>query len=160
MRRVVVMCATAAVAGVFASVSGAAAPTVIPFSFSATVPVSGVCSFDLTLSATVSGTETVFTDSSGASRLAFHQTEVDSFTANGVTLTSQPYPSNTEIDLDASGNVISDEVSGVVEHIALPDGTVFVTAGRSNAITSAGQFAIQPQMGSQGNLAAFCAAFS
>jgi hypothetical protein len=87
---------------------------------------------------------------------------VDTFSANGVTLVSEPYPSNIHVVIDPNGNFVSWETSGVVENIVLPDGTIFHTAGRfSNLVwPPTGDFSVLPQFGSQGDVAAFCAAFS
>ena len=164
MRRVAFLCAALVAAGVSASVAGAAPPTSAPYSFSGPLPLPGVCSFDVALNVTTTGTETFFLDSDGALRIGLHATEVDTFNANGVTLVGEPYTYNIQAVIDANGNLVSEYLNGGAETIVLPDGTVFHTAGRTNSLVwplnNPGGPAILPEFGSQGNVAAFCAALS
>lgn len=163
--RISVTCAALVGAGAFASVAGAAAPSVVPISYTATATLSGVCSFDVTDTEMINGSETWFTTPAGGFRVGVHQTEVDSFSANGITFAGEEYTTNGEIVIDANGTVTSNESTGEVERVVLPDGTLFLTAGRTNVNVwppnnpGAGTF-IFPEFGNQGDIAAFCGAFS
>lgn len=165
MGRLVALAAVLVAAGAFASVAAGAAPTVIPYSVTATVPLTGACSFEISVTAVATGTETLFFNSSGALvRQSTHQVEQDTFTANGVTLSGEPYVTNAELLFDSSGNITHNYESGQSERVILPDGTAFFTAGHTDsAVYPPGNpesFFIQPQVGNQGDIAAFCAALS
>ena len=164
MRRLLCLCAALLAAGAFASLAGASPPQVLTVPYTVTEPASGVCSFPVSVTASGTAIETFFFDSDGSFRVGVHQTEADSFTANGITLTGEQYVSNYQVRFDAQGNITSYFAQGVVERIVLPDGTLFLTAGRSNILVwppgNPGGFALTPQFGSQSDSAAFCAALS
>lgn len=64
-----------------------------------------------------------------------HYLGQDTFTANGKSLTGDPYRVNLLLEWDSSGNLIRADYSGVIERITLPDGTrVFFSAGRADAM--------------------------
>ena len=71
---------------------------------------------------------------------------------------------NAELLFDSSGNITHNYESGQSERVILPDGTAFFTAGHTDsAVYPPGNpesFFIQPQVGNQGDIAAFCAALS
>ena len=71
-----------------------------------------------------------------------------------------PYVVNAEILFDNSGNVTHLYVTGIYEKIPLPDGSLFVSAGRADFTTHGVGFLISPDKGNPGNLAGFCAALS
>jgi hypothetical protein len=120
-----------------------------------------VCAFPINVDATVSGTETDYFDQSGTlTRSFFHQVEQDTFTANGRTLVGTPFTFNFDALFDSDGNVTQAFTDGVVETIPLPDGTLFISAGRTDWTQRLGGFVLSPDMGNSGNLAAFCAALS
>ena len=148
----------------FANVTGAAAaaPTKTEFSFTASGVLTDVCSFPVNVDSTVSGFEIDFFDGSGAlTRIYIHNVEQDTFTANGKTLTGIPFTFNIEVLFDSSGNVTNVFASGVVEKIPLPDGSLFVSAGRLDFAAHPGAtFLISPDKGNPGNVAGFCAALS
>lgn len=109
-----------------------------------------------------SRTEVDYRDQSGAlTRIFAHQLEQDTFTANGTTLVGTPFMFNFEELFDSSGNVTHAYTSGLVETIPLPDGTLFISAGRTDFTQHPGAgFVLSPDMGNPGNLAGFCAALS
>ena len=120
-----------------------------------------VCAFPINVDSTISGFEIDYVDQSGALTRSFiHQVEQDTFTANGRTLVGTPYTVNTEVLFDSSGNVTQIFGSGLVETIPLPDGSLFVSAGRLDFTQHPGVFILSPDMGHTGDLAAFCAALS
>ena len=148
---------------IFALSALADRPTRIPFT---DVTVSGVltdvCAFPVNVDATASGTETDYVDQSGTvTRIFVHEVEQDTFTANGRTLMGTPFTFNVEVLFDSNGNVTHIFASGLVETIPLPDGSLFVSAGRLDFTQHPGvQFLLSPDMGHTGDLAAFCAALS
>ena len=163
MRRVVFLLSLVA-AGVFAASAGATKPVITHFSDMDLPPVtlSGVCSFDVAVTSDVRGTEIDYFDANGAlTRVYVHIVEQDTFSANGKEITGEPYTFNIEVLFDADGNVTHIFASGLVEKIILPDGTLFISAGRVDFIAHPGaDFLISPDVGNPGNIAAFCAALS
>ena len=148
---------------IFVPAAAAAQPTKTTFSgltFSAVL--SGVCSFDVNVDSTVSGTEIDFVDQSGnLTHVYVHQVEQDTFTANGKTLTGIPYTLNLDILFDSSGNITHVFSNGLVEKIPLPDGTLFVSSGRLDFTNHPGvTFVLSPDVGNPGNVAGFCAALA
>jgi hypothetical protein len=162
-RQVAVLAMVALSAAVFVSAAAGAEPTKFdlpPDTFTSTV--TGVCAFPVSVSYTVSGTETDFVDQSGAlTMIHLHVVEQDVFSANGKTLTGLPYTFNIDVLFDSSGNLTHVYASGVVSRVPLPDGTVFFTAGRNDFVLHPGvDVLIQPDRGAQGDVAGFCAALS
>jgi len=140
-RRTTLLVLVAAVAtAVFASAAAAAQPTKTTFSGATFNSVlSGVCPFDVNVVSTDSGTEIDFVDQGGnPTQSHIHQVEQDTFTANGKTLTGIPFTFNLDILFDSSGNVTHAFAEGVVEKIPLPDGTLFVSAGRLDFVDHPG----------------------
>jgi hypothetical protein len=146
---------------IFALSAIADRPTRIPFegvTFSSVL--TDVCAFPVNVDSTISGTEIDYVDHSGAlTRIFFHQVEQDTFTANVKTLVGIPYTVNTEVLFDSNGNVTHVFASGLFETIPLPDGSLFVSAGRADFTQHPGVgFLLSPDMGNSGNLEGFCAA--
>jgi hypothetical protein len=161
--KLVVFLLSVAAAGVFTASAGATKP--VKTDFAATdVPgtLSGVCSFDVSLSSDLRGTQIRYVDANGAvTGRRIHIVEQDTFSANGKVITGEPYTFNIDIVLDAGGNVTHIFASGVLEEIILPDGTFFLSAGRADFIVHPGtDFLITPDFGRSGNVAALCAALS
>jgi hypothetical protein len=163
MRKVAIFCSAVAVAGVMASSAFAAPPTKFPFS-AAGIPatLSGVCSFDVAVSTDISGYEIDYTDQSGTLTRAFdHATEQDTFSANGKSITGEPFTVNLEVLFDSTGAVTHVYGSGLFERIVLPSGTLFLSAGRADFTQHQGvTFLLSPDVGNPGDVAAFCAALS
>ena len=124
--------------------------------------LSGVCAFDITIQATVQTTEFDYFDGSGTlTRIYFHATEQDTFTGPGRSLTTIPYTYNFELRFDSSGEFTAVVVSGVVLQLRLPDGSLFLSAGRINVLAHPGiSFSFVPDVGHSGNLDALCAALA
>ena len=149
-------------AAVFASTAAGAPPTKIEGSFSVPPHTLSLCGFDVVSSATVTFTELDLVDQSGApTRSFFHIVEQDTFAANGKSLTSEPLTFNFDVLFDSSGNVEQIYISGIVEKVRLPDGSLFITSGRID-FTARGnpEFVLTPDHGATVNLAGFCAALS
>jgi hypothetical protein len=152
-----------AVAGVLASSAFAGPPTKESFSgLTFTATMTGICSFDVAVSSTVSGFEIDYTDESGALTRAYvHETEQDTFSANGKSITGEPFTFNLDVLFDSTGAVTHVYASGVVEQLVLPSGTLFLSAGRADFTQHPGvNFLLSPDVGNPGDVAAFCAALS
>ena len=163
LRRLSVVFLVAVGAVIFALSAVADRPTRIPFegvTFSSVL--TDVCAFPINVDSTISGFEIDYVDQSGAlTRIFVHQVEQDTFTANGKTLVGTPFTFNTEILFDSDGNVTHVFASGLFETIPLPDGSLFVSAGRADFTQHPGVgFLLSPDRGNPGNLAGFCAALS
>ncbi len=160
--RIMTVFAVAVGAAIFASSAAADKPRRTEFTgltFSSVL--TGVCSFPVTVDSTVSGFEIDHVDKSGAVRVFVHQVEQDTFTANGKMLVGLPFTINAEILFDSSGNVTNLFSNGVFEKILLPDGSLFVSAGRADFAQHPGvSFLLSPDKGNPGNVAGFCAALS
>jgi hypothetical protein len=163
LRRLMIVFVIAVGAAVFASSAAAESPRRTEFSgvtFSSVL--TDVCSFPVAVDSTVSGTEIDYFDNSGAlTRIFIHQVEQDTFTANGHTLVGLPFTVNVQFLFDSGGNVTNIIFNGVFETIPLPDGSLFVSAGRADLADHPGvQFIISPDEGNPGDVAGFCAALS
>jgi hypothetical protein len=142
--------------------AAATEPIISHYTQTADVTISGVCAFDLAIHATIQVTEIDYFDNSGVFvRVYLHATEQDTFTGPGGSLTSVPYTYNVEAQFDSNGDTTSWVVDGVVLRIPLPNGKLFVSAGKINVLNHRGtQFFISPDFGRSGNLTAFCAALA
>jgi hypothetical protein len=147
--------------GVLAHPAAATEPTRVPIDDSDTFVVEDICSFPVTINASFVGTETTFVDKNGAvTRIHDHIVEQDVFTANGESLTGLPFTFNIQV-LFEDGEVTHIYASGLVERVPLPDGTVFLSAGRLDFAAHPGSdFRIVPDVGRSGDVAAFCAALA
>jgi hypothetical protein len=152
---------TLSATGMLAYPAAAVPPTREPFEATTIVVAEDICSFPVTIAATQVGTETTFYDQSGdVTRILVHNVEQDVFTANGKSLTGLPYTFNIDV-LFEDGEVTNVFASGVVARVPLPDGTVFLSAGRLDFEAHPGsQFRIVPDVGRSGDVAAFCAALA
>jgi hypothetical protein len=163
MRRVATLCSALVVAGLLAASAFAAAPTKTTFSaMDIPATLTGVCSFDVAVSTDVSGFEIDDTDQSGAlTRAYLHTTEQDTYSANGKTITGEPFTYNLDVRFDSAGEVTHVYASGVTARIVLPSGTLFLSAGRADFTQHPGvTYLLSPDVGNPGDVAAFCAALS
>jgi hypothetical protein len=152
---------TLSATGILAQPAAAVEPTREPIDDTITSVVEDICSFPVTITATIVGTETTFYDESGeVTRQQIHVVEQDIFSANGETLTGLPFTFNIQV-LFEDGEVTHVYASGLVERVPLPDGTVFLSAGRLDFAAHPGaEFRIVPDVGRSGDVAAFCAALA
>jgi hypothetical protein len=82
-------------AGVLAHPAAAIEPTRVPIDETDIYVVEDICSFPITITATVVGTETTFYDQSGeVTRIHDHVVEQDVFSADGESLTGLPFTFN------------------------------------------------------------------
>ena len=152
---------TLSATGVLAHPAAAVAPTREPFDATTIIVDEDICSFPITITATQVGTETTFYDQSGnVTRIHVHIVEQDVFSANGKSLTGLPYTFNIDVRFE-DGEVTHVYASGVVARVPLPDGTMFLSAGRVDFQAHPGsEFLIVPDFGRSGDVAAFCAALA
>jgi hypothetical protein len=152
---------TLSATAILAHPAAAVAPTREPVDFTNIVVAEDICSFPVTITATVVGTETTFYDQSGdVTRTHIHFVEQDVFSANGESLSGLPYTVNIHV-LFEDGEVTHVYSSGLVARVPLPDGTVFLSAGRLDFAAHPGaEFRIVPDVGRSGDVAAFCAALA
>jgi len=162
MGRVAILFTVLAAMGIFASTAFAAKPTQTSFSYTGlSNTLSGVCSFDVAITTNVSGTEIDYFNADGTlNRVYLHTVEQDTFSANGKSITGEPYATNAELLVDATGAITNIYASGVVERLVLPSGTLFLSAGRIFLSHPDVTFNLSPDVGNPGDVAAFCAALS
>jgi hypothetical protein len=123
--------------------------------------VTGVCPFSFTSTSSLTATEIDFKNGSGqVIRTAFHATETDVFTANGVTLMGRPYHFTVQVQFDSNGNPTSIVGSGIAENMPLPGGGVFLSAGTTDLLARGDQVILAPDHGTSGNIPALCAALA
>jgi hypothetical protein len=122
--------------------------------------LTGMCAFDIQLIGVGTAHGTDFFDNNGTLiRMQFNAVEQDTFTANGKTLVSHPYTFNGQWYFDSDGNVTEAYGSGVFVRVPLPDGGVFIGAGR-NDTPHPGPYTYDPDHGVLHNLEGFCAALA
>jgi hypothetical protein len=152
---------TLSATGILAHPAAAIEPTRVPIDQTDTFEVQDICSFPVTITATIVGTETTFYDQSGeVTRIQIHVVEQDVFSTDSASLTGLPFTFNIQV-LFEDGEVTHVYASGLVERVPLPDGTVFLSAGRLDFAAHPGSdFRIVPDVGRSGDVAAFCAALA
>jgi hypothetical protein len=149
-------------AAVLAPAASAAKPTKSEITFVDISPLTGVCPFEVTVQSTVNLTLLQFFDQSGAlRRWNGHVVEQNTFAANGKSLTSLSHTFEFEVLFDSSGAITQFFENGVLARVVLPDGSVFLAAGRVDFVPHGSPpFLFTPDWGTSGNVAAFCAALS
>jgi len=146
----------------FAATAQAAKPVMFPINIAFTGVWTDGCSFPITVDFNSSGTGTVFFDESGApTRVHVYLTEQDTYHANGKTLTGTPYTFNFEILIDSNGNVVSQYADGIAGKVRLPDGGLFIAAGRIDfGAQGFPMFTFDVDTGATVNLDGLCAALA
>lgn len=147
---------------IFSGTAVADQPTVTEFNATFTAVLTDACAFPVNVSGTVQGKETDFVDQSGAiTSIHFQGIEQDTFSANGQTLVGEPFHADAVFVFDSSGNVERAVGQGIVEKVRLPDGNLFIAAGRVDFVAhDFPTFVLTPDVGATVNLAGFCAALS
>jgi hypothetical protein len=153
---------TIAISALLVPQAGATPPTKNDFTFTQTNVIDDVCAFTVTVESVVSGTEIDYFDESGAAtRINATVVEQDTYSANGKTLVGLPFHEHLEFTFDKNGTPTSVFENGVLSRVPLPDGTVFMTAGRIDFVAHGfAPFLFIPDHGHTGNTEAFCAALS
>jgi hypothetical protein len=140
----------------------ASPPTKVELTFTDTNPMTGVCPFGVTVDSNVKLTLLQFVDGSGAiTRWNGHVDEQDTFSANGKSLTSRPFTFGLTATFDSTGAFTHFIEHGVLARVPLPDGSVFLAAGRVDFVLHGSPpFSFTPDSGTSGNVAGFCAALA
>ena len=162
VRCLVIVSIVAVSAAIFASPAVADKPPRYQFEFPFSIVLTDICSFPITLDLTINATEIDYFDRDGTLvRWAWQAEQRDIFTANGKTLVGLPYHYSLETLIDSNGNVTHQFGSGLFEKVLLPDGSLFIGAGRADFAAHPGVLIIlSPDKGNPGNVAGFCAALA
>jgi hypothetical protein len=148
--------------GLSTSVALADKPTKTEFTLNGSGELAGVCNFTISIESIVTITATDFFNLNGVwTRSSWHIVEQDTFKANGKTLVGIPFTYNAQWLVDSSGNMTLAYAIGITEKVPLPDGSLFISAGRIDYASHPGApFMLSPDKGNPGNVAGFCAALA
>jgi hypothetical protein len=148
--------------GISTSTALADKPVKYEYTFPWNDVLSDICSFPINIVGINNYMEIDFFNKSGSlTRIYVHGVQQDTYSANGKTLVGLPYTYNVEMLFDSSGNITNNYANGVYEKIPLPDGSLFISAGRTNFMEHPNVgFLISPDKGNPGNIAGFCAALA
>jgi len=121
-------------------------------------PVENLCGFEVTQTYLVLEIdETIHFDRDGKiSKIYYHVVEQDAFAANGKTLIGEPYSASI-VAYYNGGQVTNVVAQGVFERVLLPDGSLFIAAGRVDPFTGN---VLDSDQGAFVNLDAFCTALA
>jgi len=162
LARVLLLLALTAGLAAYAAPAAAAPPVHDDHVFSATVVFADYCSFPINITFDQTGHQTLFFHANGnLARIVAHVVEVDTFSANGIVLRSDPFPVNFDLRFDRDGNLTHYVAHGLVMKLPLPDGSTFVTAGKVNWLNHLDDaFVVEPDWGTPADQARFCAALT
>jgi hypothetical protein len=162
LKRLLVVGAVIVGATVFPSSAAAVAPVTTTGTLVSVSDLTGVCAFTVKVTSTITYREMDFYDQNGRQTASLiHVDEQDVFSANGKTLQGLPFTFELQFLVDSSGNFTHIFSNGVVERVPLPDGSLFLSAGRVDFLAHPGAtFLLTPDVGNSGNVGAFCAALS
>jgi hypothetical protein len=140
--------------------ASAASPSTFSFDVTDTFTDTSVCGFPVEVTNHTIGRTTQFSDvlEDGTGREVVHARAQDTWTANGTTLVGDWYRYTltvTWVDFEP----VAATASGVINKTRLPDGSIFMGAGRINLLTAVG-YVVAPDHGVAKNQDAFCAALS
>jgi hypothetical protein len=156
------LAATLALALAVVSTAAANPPTITHFpDFTGTATITDLCASPITLTFTLTNqTEIDLTDQDGNStEILLKFFEQDTFVGpTGNTLVGETYTGEVQILFDSNGNVTNIYGDGPLEKVRLPDGSLFVSAGRVDFLARGAAFVFTPDTGHSGNVAGFCAA--
>jgi hypothetical protein len=158
--RFILAVATALVFAAVPSAALATPPAHIPLpTTTGTFVINDACPFAIQVTGTFDEAFTVFYAPGSNTPVRANVTVVESdvFSAHGKTLTAEPYHYSGHATFDANGQPTTAFDTGVVVKIRLPDGSLFIAAGRSDLINGP---KLIPDAGTTHNLAGFCAALS
>ena len=146
---------------VFAGFAVASPPLKTPLNITINRDVAGICPFPIRIQGTQTGHQIDFFDADGQRiRRHRHGVEEVTLTANGQTLTADPFHFNIIIHFGPTVAVEHAFLSGLVFRVTLPDGTVFQSAGRLDFIAQGVTFAVVPEVELSGDVGALCDALS
>lgn len=123
--------------------------------------INDVCSFKVDVVSTITAREKLFFDHDGVlTRISYHYNYQDQFSANGKSIQGIPYNANMEIIFDESGEITHVYANGVIAKMRLPDGSLFISAGRLDFIKYGYSYVLSPDKGNPGNIDGFCEALA
>ena len=156
------LAATAALALAVVSTAAAKPPTITHFpDVTDSATITDLCASPITQTFTLTNqTETDFTDQSGnLTEIHLKFFEQDTFVGpTGDTLVGETYTAELRLLFDSNGNLTNAYGDGPVEKVWLPDGSLFLSAGRVDFVARGAAFVFTPDTGHSGNVAGFCAA--
>ncbi len=157
MRKLACVLAVLVAAVTSPGTAAAAPPTREPFDFSGTVSIENLCSFPVTWTYHLFGTQTTFFNEEGeVTMILAHVTEEDILSANGKTISSVPYTNEQKFVFDETGELIHIYAAGLVVKIPLPDGTLFISSGRLDFVAHNFEAVFTPDVGVSGDIEALC----
>jgi hypothetical protein len=160
MRRLLAVCVVIGVVMAFGPYAEASGPLIVSFDRTFLFSLEGVCSFPLDVTDHLVGTRIRFRDETGALvKDIFYDQEQDTFSANGKSVTGEPYNFAVVITYE-NGEITSNVATGVAERIVLPDGTVFLSAGVIDFLAQGVGASLFTDPGVTGDIEALCAALS
>jgi hypothetical protein len=144
-----------------AQTARASGPTVSGGSFDVASTVTTICPFPVAQAGHITYTERDYADSAGRlSRAILNVAEQDTFSANGVSVTTDLYHYTLFQSFDAQGNFTDFHGSGVIARIDLPGGGLFLSAGKLSLLPDPNKFFFTPDVGRSGDVTAFCDSFT
>lgn len=122
--------------------------------------IDDVCDFDITITGLLHERRAIYFDQEGSlEQIIVHTVETDTLTANGKTLHSLPYTYTVHFVINDFGELEHLYVTGIISRVPLPDGSVFLNAGRVDFMDHPDSaFLLSPDYGLTGDIEAFCSA--
>lgn len=132
------------------------------YKFTISGTTTDLCAFPIDFMGQVQLTEIlIFDQNQSVQRVNQHWFQQDTFSANGKTLVGLPYTTNTQIIINDKGELVSMYSEGGIEKVPLPDGSIYLSAGRIDWLMHLGAgLVISADTGKPGDMAAFCAALA
>lgn len=144
---------------VLAGVAGADQPLPEEGTVSGSATLSDVCSFPVNVAYNTQYRAKYFFSKGALTKIEYHMLEQDVFSANGTSLAGVPFRFNVQLFFDGAGIVTRYVAQGVQQKVPLPDGGIFLTAGRINwQLYPGATYILLPDNGAVVNLEGFCAA--
>jgi len=161
MRTPFVIFAAAVAVAAFSAGAGADKPLKGEGSISGTYVLEDACSFPIEVTYNVTYMAQQYPDKGGAVRIHYHMVEQDTFSTSANSLTGSPFTFNVHFVFDSNGALIRQDAQGVQQKVPLPDGSLFIAAGRINWLAHPGvPYVLLPDNGATVNLDGFCAALA
>lgn len=117
--------------------------------------VHDLCSFAVSVSAHVVGSQTAVNTGKG-SIVRIHLNETDTYSAHGNSIDGS-YTFQIQLTLDKAGRVIKGFQTGVIVRVPLPNGENFQVSGRADTLNAQTDYISAPTHGVTRNLDALCA---
>lgn len=136
-------------------------PFTYEFSYSDTATITDVCPFPFTFHSEFHAVWTDFYVQGKLTMSSVHVKQQDILSKDAVTLVGLPYTYKVDFFYDSEGNMTGNYGVAVVEKVPLPDGTLFISAGRINWLDHIGTVTLfSPDNGNPGKIDALCAALA